>query len=140
METAEGQKGIYRLAESRNRATKDLTQIKQMKNAEGFVLREESEIRNRWKVYFEKLLNEENERRYIEEGTENERETPAIEKEEVRLALKRMKDGKASGPDEIPAEAWKCLGNEGVDLLWELFRKSMIKERCPGHGERERYQ
>ena len=131
LETAEGQKGIYRLAKSRNRATKDLTQIKQMKNAEGFVLREESEIRNRWKVYFEKLLNEENERRYIEEGTENERETPAIEKQEVQLALRRMKNGKASGPDEIPAEAWKSLGDEGINLLWELFRKIYDKEKMP---------
>jgi hypothetical protein len=25
-----------------------------------------------------------------------------------------MKNGKATGPDEIPAEVWKCLGNEGI--------------------------
>lgn len=31
-----------------------------------------------------------------------------ISKEEVRLALKRMKSGKAVGPDDIPMEVWKC--------------------------------
>ena len=33
-----------------------------------------------------------------------------ISKDEVRTAMKRMKSGKAVGPDGIPVEAWKCLG------------------------------
>ena len=28
---------------------------------------------------------------------------------EVRKALKQMKTGKATGPNDIPIEAWKCL-------------------------------
>ena len=33
-----------------------------------------------------------------------------ISKEEVRGNMKRMKNGKAVGPDDIPVEVWKCLG------------------------------
>ncbi|KAI5093810.1 hypothetical protein C0J45_15534 [Silurus meridionalis] len=33
-----------------------------------------------------------------------------ISKEEVRAVIKRMKSGKSVGPDDIPVEAWRCLG------------------------------
>jgi len=32
-----------------------------------------------------------------------------------------MKSGKAVGPDLIPVEIWKCLGEVGLDWLTELF-------------------
>ena len=32
-----------------------------------------------------------------------------ISKEEVRENMKRMKNGNAVGPDDIPVEVWKCL-------------------------------
>ncbi|XP_063600739.1 uncharacterized protein LOC134776918 [Penaeus indicus] len=85
LETTEGQKKIYLLAKRRNRATNDFTQIKQIKDGEGRVLSDENEIRNRWKVYFEKLLNEENERDFGE-CTSNKREMPEIERQEVKEA------------------------------------------------------
>ena len=37
-------------------------------------------------------------------------EVKRIIKEEVRENMKRMKNGKAVGPDEIPVEVRKCLG------------------------------
>ena len=40
-----------------------------------------------------------------------------------------MKNGKATGPDEIPAEVWKCLGNSGIDLLWDLMGKIYEQEK-----------
>ena len=58
LETPDGQKIIYKMAKSRNRATKDLTNIKQIKDRNGRVLSKEECIRSRWKEYFEKLLNE----------------------------------------------------------------------------------
>ena len=39
----------------------------------------------------------------------------------VKMALKRMINGKATGPDDIPVEAWNCQGEEGVDLQWNLI-------------------
>lgn len=64
----------------------------------------------RWKEYFEGLMNEENERerRLDDVGIVNQEERWS--KDEVRAAMKRMKSGKAVGPDDIPAEAWRCLG------------------------------
>ena len=51
----------------------------------------------RWKEYFEKLMNEENNR-------EPRTEEPQVVNEEVKNALKRIKKGKAAGPDELLVE------------------------------------
>ena len=54
-----------------------------------------------------------------------------ISKDEVRTAMKRMKSGKAVGPDGIPVEAWKCLGEMAVEFLTRLFNKILESERMP---------
>ena len=33
-----------------------------------------------------------------------------------------MKSGKAIGPDGIPVEVWKSLGEEGIDTLLDLLQ------------------
>ncbi|KAI5724884.1 hypothetical protein M8J77_008337 [Diaphorina citri] len=47
-----------------------------------------------------------------------------------------MNNGKAVGADQIPAEVWKCLGEEGIDLLWGLVKKVMEQERIPNEWRR----
>ena len=95
------------------------------------VLRKERDIIKRWQDYFEDLLNEENERFLRGEGYPNYGPVTEITKAEVRVALKKMKSGKAVGPDGIPVEAWRALGEEGIDVLWLLMKKVMDSERIP---------
>ena len=45
-----------------------------------------------------------------------------ITKDEIKEALKKMGNGKAKGPDQIPVEVWKCLGEAS-------FKKKMKKRR-----------
>ena len=45
----------------------------------------------------------------------------AYHKDEIKDALKKMSNGKAEGPDQIPVEVWKCLGEEGLKWLTKLF-------------------
>ena len=42
-----------------------------------------------------------------------------------------MKNGKATGPDEIPAEIWKYLGQDGVIVLYKLFNAILRCGRIP---------
>uniref|UniRef100_A0A3B4CLA2 ribonuclease H n=1 Tax=Pygocentrus nattereri TaxID=42514 RepID=A0A3B4CLA2_PYGNA len=42
-----------------------------------------------------------------------------------------MKNGKAVGPDDIPVEVWRCLGEKAVDFLTRLFNKILESERMP---------
>jgi len=52
-----GERKALRIAKARDKAIKDYTQIRQIKDGEGMVLNEEEKIRDRWKSYFESVLN-----------------------------------------------------------------------------------
>ena len=58
-------------------------------------------------------------------------EVAEITSDEVVEALQKMKSGKAVGPDNIPAEAWKCLGHMGVEMLRHLFNRILKTGRMP---------
>ncbi|KAK3541601.1 hypothetical protein QTP86_033084, partial [Hemibagrus guttatus] len=115
LDNREGQKDLYRLARQRDRDGKDVQQVRVIKDRDGRVLTSEESVQRRWKEYFEKLMNEENEREKTVEGVNSvEQKLDKIRKDEVRKALKRMKSGKAVGPDDIPVEVWKCLGESKI--------------------------
>ena len=40
-----------------------------------------------------------------------------------------MKKGKAVGPDELPVEVWKCMGEMGIKFLTRLFNRLLMGER-----------
>ncbi|GKD88298.1 hypothetical protein Tco_1363805 [Tanacetum coccineum] len=50
---------------------------------------------------------------------------------EVRVALQKMGRNKAVGPDQIPIEAWNCLGDKGVKYLTCLFKKIFTSAKIP---------
>ena len=102
LKTKEGEKELYRLARQRDRAGKDVQHVRKMKTIMhgkfgGSV--------KRWKEYFEKLMNEENNRDpRIEEAEVVNKEVICISGEEVMNTLRRMKKGEVVGPDELPVE------------------------------------
>ncbi|KAK3545113.1 hypothetical protein QTP70_000833 [Hemibagrus guttatus] len=118
LDTREGEKEKYRLARQRDRDGKDVQQVRVIKDRDGRVLTSEESVQRRWKEYLEQLLNKENLRENrVEEVNSVEQKVDKIRKDEVRKALKRMKCGKAVGPDDIPVEVWKCLGEAAVEIF-----------------------
>ena len=75
----------------------------------------------RWNDYFEGLLNtpEEDPDAGIseEEEEENQIVDESITAEEVLMALKHMRNNKAAGIDEIPAEIYKYGRQHTIDYL-----------------------
>ena len=51
----------------------------------------------------------------------NRRFVQRIQESEVRKALKKMKGGKAMGPDGIPIKVWRCLGDIAIVWLTKMF-------------------
>ncbi|XP_063599473.1 uncharacterized protein LOC134775795 [Penaeus indicus] len=99
LETKEGQRNIFRIAKARDKASKDIVHIIQIKDNNGSVPT---------------------------------REKPDdLSSLEVKKALIKMKNGKGVGPDEILIEAWKCLGDEGVDIILDLLRKIYQHVKIP---------
>ncbi|KAK3529803.1 hypothetical protein QTP86_004629 [Hemibagrus guttatus] len=112
--------------ELQRRVKREVSKAKQKAYDELYtrVLTSEESVQRRWKEYFEELMNEENEReKRVEEVNSVEQKVDKIRKDEVRKALKRMKSGKAVGPDDIPVEVWKCLGEAAVEFLASLFNR-----------------
>ncbi|KAK3574722.1 hypothetical protein QTP86_015386 [Hemibagrus guttatus] len=137
LDTREGEKDLYRLARQRDRDGKNVQQVRVIKDRDGRVLTSEESVQRRWKEYFEELMNEENEREKRVEGVNSvEQKVDKIRKDEVRKALKRMKSGKAVGPDDIPVEVWKCLGEAAVEFLANLFNRVLESERMPEEWRR----
>ncbi|KAK3520904.1 hypothetical protein QTP86_003763 [Hemibagrus guttatus] len=137
LDTREGEKDLYRLARQRDRDGKDVQQVRVIKDRDGRVLTSEESVQRRWKEYFEELMNEEHEREKRVEGVNSvEQKVDKIRKDEVRKVLKRMKSGKAVGPDDIPVEVWKCLGEAAVGFLASSFNRVLESERMPEEWRR----
>jgi hypothetical protein len=59
-----------------------------------------------------------------------------IREYEVKEALKRMKVGKAMGPDGIPIEVWRCLEDIAIVWLTKLFNTIFRTNRMPDEWRR----
>jgi len=95
----------------------------------------DDEIKGRWREYFDKLFNGENEGLSLELDNSfddtNRRFVRRIQEAEIGEALKRMKGGKAMGPDGIPIEVWRCLGDGAIGWLTKLFNLIFRSNRMP---------
>ena len=131
LDSKEGEKMVYKLAKARERATRDITQVKTVKDAEGKTLARDEQVRHRWGEYFGELLNEENPREVLVEAEKNHGPIQQIKEEEVAEALKSMKRGKATGPDSIPVEALKACEDKGITALTKLFNEILMEEKMP---------
>ena len=96
---------------------------------------EEEKVKQRWKEYFDVLLNQEipRERRKMR-TKERERDVEDNSGEEVKTGSRKMKKRKAQGPDDILMEAWIALENKGEEFLVNFFNRSYEKGRCLMNG------
>ncbi|KAK3519670.1 hypothetical protein QTP86_005327 [Hemibagrus guttatus] len=136
LDTREGQRDLYSLARQRDRDGKDVQQVRVIKDRDGRVRTSEESVQRRWKEYFEELMNEENEREKRVEGVNSVEQKVDKIRKEGRKALKSMKSGKAVGPDDIPVEIWKCLGEAAVEFLTSLFNRVLESEKMPEEWRR----
>ncbi|XP_048000280.1 uncharacterized protein LOC125237330 [Leguminivora glycinivorella] len=122
LERPEGQKRLYQIARARERNGRDISHVKCIKDDSGKILTDDESIKERWKKYFEKLMNEKNEwNGVLENPPLNLGLVREISVEEVKVAVRNMKNGKAVGPDGIPVEVWKLLSADGWKWLSVFF-------------------
>jgi hypothetical protein len=88
-----------------------------------------------WQEYFDKLFNEDNGSSSIELDISsdklNRQFVHRIQESEVKDALKMMKGGKTMGPDGIPIEVWKTLGDVVIIWLTKLFNLIFRSNKMP---------
>jgi hypothetical protein len=120
LSTKEGEKDIYRMAKNRERKTRDIIQVKCIKDKIERLLTKDEDIKNRWREYFDKLFNEDSGSSFIELDISsydlNRHFVRRIQESKVKDVLKRMKGGKTMGPDGISISVWRSFRD--VVMIW----------------------
>ena len=88
-----------------------------------------------WKEYFDKLLNTEKLRELIKKGnkeiSEVEDEVEELTIEDVKKAIRNLKNNKVDGTDGIHLELIKYGGNKLLTRMYELVSQIWEEERIP---------
>jgi hypothetical protein len=125
LDMKECKRDIYKMAKIWERKTRDVNQVKCIKDGEDQVLVKDEDIKHRWREYFDKLSNDETESSTIEIDESfydtSRRFVRRIQESEVKDALKRMKWRKEMSLGCISIEVWRGLGNIEIVWLTELF-------------------
>lgn len=123
------QKLFYRMLKSLRKGKQTRNMHITAKN--GDILENERSIMARWKEHFEDILNIDQVGLTTAENKDSEKDEEKtvavsydrIETEEVVEAIKTLKRGKAAGHDNITAEMIKNMGENGIEVMEELFNK-----------------
>ena len=75
LEAKEGENEVFKIAKQRNRQSKDVQQVRVIRSKTGEILMEEEKVKQRWKEYFDNLLNHENPKERRETRTEGSERT-----------------------------------------------------------------
>ena len=85
------------------------------------VLVDDLNIWERWREYYQKLMNEDNPREgRNEQQAEVEDDVTEINSAEIEMALRNVKNEKATGPDNLPVKVWK--------KNWSEFSEGSIEQ------------
>jgi hypothetical protein len=128
------------MAKSRERKTRDIIQVKCIKDAIEWLLTKDKDIKIMWWEYFNKLFNEDCGSSaielYISSDDLNRQFMHRIQEFEVKDALKRIKGGKAMGPDGIPIDVWRSLRDVAIVWLTKLFNLIFRSNKMPDEWRR----
>jgi len=103
------------------------------KDKKGRLATETAQIKIAWKEYFEELLNEEFDRKKenLEQVSEVSGECEEITFEEVKVAIKKAKSGKAPGPSGVVGEMLKAAGDVGIQWMTDLCNAVVSEGKIP---------
>jgi len=107
---SECQNEIFRMAKQMVKERQDITGLNCIKGASGKVIVDDKGIKDSWKDYMEKLMNEENEWDHKISAGVKEGPSDCIRIAEVRAVLKKMKRHKAPGLSGLVAEMIQATG------------------------------
>jgi hypothetical protein len=108
---------------------------KQVKDKQGNVITNEQQQKRRWVEHFKGMYNKVNVNNGIEEsidmntGEQLKINIAAPTKNEIRNAIKKTKNRRAAGTDNIPNELYKADILTATEVFHKIFKKNMGKRR-----------
>ena len=106
---------------------------KPVRNEAGVLLRTAEEEMHRWREHFQTVLNHEEPLNppEVEPNDELNIRTGHVTRIEIKNAIKKLKNGKAAGCDNIPPEAIKAGGDTSEEVLLGLCNRIWSEEKIP---------
>ena len=130
LNTREGRNKLFRVASQMRKDKKDVQGTSFIKDEDDNILVEQVAVADRWKRYFEQLLNEEFENE-IDVIPPVEGPIEDITEIEVRKAIRGMKNRRATGPSGVAAEMFKAAEEVGVEEMTAALRVVAKEKKIP---------
>jgi hypothetical protein len=114
---------MYRKAKELDRKENNGIRTVGIKDSEGNMIVDQKQVLKIWEICVEELYGQANrpEKLNMEpEEVEEDHKGPHIIRSEVEKAIKEMREKKATGDNNVPVEALKLLGDDGLNLLTQL--------------------
>ena len=133
LNSREGRNKIFKVAKQMKNENRDIVGEQCVRDDDGRIMVGSEDIKNAWRVHYNRLLNIEFE--WDREGLGTVEPVagpwPLIESEAVRRAIDSMKFGKAAGVSGLTAEMLKASGDIGVELVTNLLNSIVYEQRVP---------
>ncbi|XP_049799781.1 uncharacterized protein LOC126235090 [Schistocerca nitens] len=131
LDTPSRENNIYSLAKSRHRSALYIGHVMHIKGADAQLLRDKQSILQSWTDKFHNISNKEFTHPPITSPDPTLGPVLSITREEVMLSISKTKNGKSTGPDDLPAEIWKMFGNPASEFLASLFNRIIAEKQLP---------
>ncbi len=102
-----------------------IVRVTAVKDKDGTQLTGDDDVNHRWLGYFDDILNIENEREDLEGILPVQEPIEDIYLEEVITQMGKMKKNKACGPNCLPIEVAKALGDEAAIWMTGVLNEAM---------------
>jgi hypothetical protein len=133
MDVADSKGTIFRVAKQIVKKNRDVVGSGCVKDEHGRIVMEDDKLMETWRAYYDKLSNEEfpwNKDTLAEAGAVY-GPHEQISVEEVRTAVKKMKNNKAAGPTGVVSDLVKAAGEAGIVWVTDMCNAVVKEGRIP---------
>jgi hypothetical protein len=129
---------VFKITKQIVRKNRDVTGGGCVKDTDGKIVVDDEKIKELWRKYYEKLLNEEFDWDKNSLDTVNAVSGPCeqILAHEVRAAITKAKNGKAAGPSCVVSEMLKASGEVGVEWVTYVCNAVIKDGKIPADWKR----
>ncbi|VDO44533.1 unnamed protein product [Haemonchus placei] len=125
-----GERYVHRLAKTRNRQTENIEKFLGINDENGHLLTDRRQSLKRWRECFTNISTAGFTRHAITCAPLVRGPVQKIIVNEAITALKKMKSGKATGPDDLAVDLLKWKGWNPAGWLTEFSTTSLQRRRC----------
>jgi hypothetical protein len=133
LESEDGKGNLFKVAKQMVKENKDVVGVGCVKDNDGKIVVEETEVKEVWRKYFEKLMNEEFDWNRDSLDSVDAVSGPAelLSVGEIKVAIAKAKSNKAAGPSGVVTEMLKVSEEVGVQWVTDVCNAVVRDGKVP---------